>query len=89
MPNVVFTQNIQRHISLPPARVAGVTVREVLEAVFAGKPAARSYVLDDQGHLRKHMIVFINGETIRDREGLNDPVAAEDEIYVMQALSGG
>lgn len=49
----------------------------------------RSYVLDDQGLLRKHMIVFINGETVRDRDQLTDAVTDDAEIYVMQALSGG
>jgi hypothetical protein len=35
------------------------------------------------------MVVFVNGEPIKDREGLSDPVPADGEIYVMQALSGG
>jgi hypothetical protein len=35
------------------------------------------------------VIVFVNGEMIRDRENLSDPVPPEAEVYVMQALSGG
>jgi sulfur-carrier protein len=89
MPRVVFTANIQRHLVCPPAEVAGRTVREVLDAVFAGNKGARGYVLDDQGALRKHMIVFIDGSQIRDRERLSDVVAADAEVYVLQALSGG
>ena len=41
------------------------------------------------GALRKHMLVFIDGEQIHDRTGLSDPVTADAEVYVMQALSGG
>lgn len=89
MPVVRFTQNIQRHIALPPAQVEGKTVHQALEAIFASNPSARSYVLDDQGHLRKHMAVFINGEPVQDRSTLSDAVHADDEVYVMQALSGG
>jgi hypothetical protein len=89
MPRVVFTQNIQRHIACPPGEVPGGTVRAVLDAVFAANVAARSYVLDEHGAVRKHMIVFVNGEMIRDREKLSDPVPADAEVYVMQALSGG
>ena len=89
MPRVTFTDNIQRHVPCPPCEVAGGTVGEVLEAVFAGNARARGYVLDDQGALRKHMIVFIDGQPIADRTGLNDPVPAGAEVYVMQALSGG
>lgn len=62
MARVVFTQNIQRHVTCPPAEVAGNTVCEVLETVFAKNDRARGYVLDDQGSLRKHMIVQCIGE---------------------------
>ena len=89
MARVVFTQNLQRHVSSPPVEVAAGTVREALDAVFATNERARGYVLDEQGGLRKHMLIFIDSEIIRDRVGLSDPVAASSEIYVMQALSGG
>ena len=89
MPRVVFTQNLQRHIACPPAEAPGTTVREVLEAVFAGNPKARGYVLDEQGNLRKHMMVFVNGQQVADRDRLSDPVAPDAEVYVLQALSGG
>lgn len=89
MPRVSFTPNIQRHVACPPMEVAGATVREALEAVFAANPQARGYVVDDQGALRRHMTIFVDGVVIRDRTRLSDAVAARGEIYVFQALSGG
>ncbi len=89
MARVFFTTNLQRHVPCPPGAAHGATVREVLEAVFVANTAARGYVLDDQGALRKHMLAFVNGEQVRDRLGLSDPVAAGDEVHIMQALSGG
>jgi len=89
MATVVFTENIQRHVQCPPARVAGATVRQVLDAVFEGNPRARGYVLDDQGELRVHMVIFVDGLQVRDRAGLSDVVPDDGEVYVMQALSGG
>jgi sulfur-carrier protein len=89
MARVTFTPNLQRHVLCPPADVAGATVREVLDAAFAENERARTYVLDDQGMVRKHITIFINGQQISDRERLGDPVPAGAEIYVMQALSGG
>ena len=89
MPTVSFTPNIQRHVSCPPAGVDGETVGEALEAVFRGTPGARSYVLDEQGAVRPHMVVFVNGRQIQDRHTLSDPVSSNAEIYVAQALSGG
>lgn len=89
MPQVHFTANLQRHISALPASVEGATVRAALEHVFASNPLLRGYILDDQGALRKHMNVFVNGELIEDRDGLSDAVSSEANIWVMQALSGG
>ena len=89
MPRVVFTANIQRHVECPEMTVPGATVREVLDHVFAANPAARSYVLDDQSALRRHMSVFLDGELITDRTGLSDKVRETSTVYVFQALSGG
>ncbi len=89
MVQVVFTPNIQRHVPCPPADAQGATVREVLEHVFAANRQARSYVLDDQGALRKHMTIFVDGCSISDRTKLSDPVGPTSNVYVYQALSGG
>jgi sulfur-carrier protein len=89
MAKVVFTPNVQRHVACPEAQAPGRTVREVLDAVFAGNAQARGYVLDDQSALRKHMTIFVDGRMIRDRARLADPVAETSTIYVFQALSGG
>jgi hypothetical protein len=89
LPKVAFTHNIQRHVTCRDTEAAGHNVREVLDNLFAGNPRARSYVLDDQAALRKHMNIFIDGEMIRDRVQLSDPVTELSSIYVFQALSGG
>ena len=89
MATVVFTPNLQRHVEQAPAEVHGATVRVVLDQVFAKNPRLRGYVVDDQGALRKHMSVFVDGEQVGDRVHLTDAVRATSEIYVMQALSGG
>jgi molybdopterin synthase sulfur carrier subunit len=89
MAKVIFTANIQRHVACPEADAPGGTVREVLDNVFAENAQARSYVLDDQRALRRHMTIFVDGRMIRDRAGLADRVAENSTIYVAQALSGG
>jgi sulfur-carrier protein len=89
VPTVRFTQNIQRHLACPTLEVSGATVGRVLEAYFQVHARARGYVLDDQGRLRQHMAIFIDGSQLLDREGLSDPVAANAVIDLVQALSGG
>jgi molybdopterin converting factor small subunit len=89
MPTVRFTDNIQRHVDCPTREVAGGSVRAVLDAYFDANARARGYVLDDQGRLREHMSIFVNGEQVRDRAGLSDAVPAGGFVDVIQALSGG
>lgn len=89
MPKVIFTANIQRHVACPETIVPGRTVGEVLERVFEATPRARGYVLDDQGALRRHMSIFVDGDQIRDRTTLGDPVDEASTVAVFQALSGG
>lgn len=89
MPTVRFTQNIQRHVACPTREVTGATLREVIEGYFRANERARGYVLDDQGKLRHHMAAFIDGQQIRDRDGLSDQVPERAVVDLVQALSGG
>ena len=89
MPTVSFTSALRRFLPVPAAQVEGVTVGEALAAVFGSRPLLRGYVLDDQGALRRHVAVYVNGEPVRDRTRMTDTVGMHDEIYVFQALSGG
>ncbi len=89
MPTVEFTPNLARQTTTHSCRVAGNTVAEVLSAVFDELPALRGYVLDDQGAVRAHVVIFADGTSVRDRKGLSDPLRPESEVFVMQALSGG
>lgn len=69
--------------------VEGATLGAALDAVFARYPKLRGYVLDDAGHVRHHVAVFVGGRSIADKTNLD--LALEDgaEVYVLQALSGG
>lgn len=90
MPTIRFTQNIQRHVSCPDRVVNGATLGEALDFYFVGdQQRARGYVLDDQGALRRHMAIFIDGEPLADRNSLSDPVSENATIDILQALSGG
>lgn len=89
MARIVFTPNLQRHVSCPPAVADASSVRAALDIVFHANPQLRSYVVDDQGRLRKHVNVYINDRMVADRVALSDRVGSDDEIFVFQALSGG
>ena len=89
MPRVLFTQNLRQHLDTPECEVDGTTVIAALQQVFAKHPRLKSYVLDDQGEVRRHMVILVDGIPIRDRAHLSDALARDSEVFVFQALSGG
>lgn len=89
MAKVHFTSNLRRHVDCPTVDSMGETVHKVLDHVFAVNMRLQTYVLDDQGALRKHMRILVDGLAIRDLEKLTDKVKPNSEVWVMQALSGG
>ena len=89
MAQLYFTQQLRRFVDAPALRTGTATLRAALEEAFVAAPQLRGYVLDDQGHLRKHVIVFIDGQRVRDYEKLDDALLASSEVHVLQALTGG
>ncbi len=89
MPRVVFSSALQRHVACAPVDVSGTTVGEALQAAFAVHGRAKTYVLDDQSHVRKHVSIFIDGRLIRDRRTLSDAISDDSQILIVPALSGG
>ena len=89
MPTIHVTSHLRRIAPSGPTRVEAPTLGAALDAYFETVPRVRSYILDDQGRLRRHVAVFIDGELLTDKRDLGRTVAPNSEIYVMQALSGG
>ena len=90
MPTVKFTKALKRFFpQLKDTRSNGRTLAEVLNEIEACYPGMCSYVLDEQGSLRKHVNIFIDGSIINDRTKLTDSFSENSEIYIIQALSGG
>jgi len=89
MARIVFTQQLHRFTEAPELVVPAATLRGALEAAFALNPRLRSYVLDDQGHLRANVVAFIDGRRCTDRVALDDGLQPDSEVHVLQALSGG
>ena len=89
MAHVVFTQQLRRFTEVPDVHTPAATLRAALEAAFGLNPRLRGYVLDDQGHLRPNVVVFIDGKRSLDRVALGDDLAPDSRVHVLQALSGG
>ena len=89
MANVSFTPNLERHLHCPVLQVNGSTLKEILDGCCVQNPGLRIYIQDDQGRLRHHVAVFIDSLMVTDKVNLDQPVAADSEVFVMQALTRG
>lgn len=89
MARLVFTQQLTRFTTVPEVDTPAVTLRAGLEDAFAINPMLRSYVLDDQGHLRPNVVIFIGARRCAERMLLSDPIGPDTTVYILQALSGG
>ena len=89
MPRIVFTPQLRRFTATPEVESSATTLRAALDDAFAVNPALRGYVLDEQGHLRANVAIFIDGQRNSDRIALSDELGPGSTVHVLQALSGG
>jgi hypothetical protein len=89
VPTICFTPQLRRFVEAADVQTSATTLRAALDDAFARQPRVRGYVLDDQGHLRPNVVVFIDGRRCRERVHLADPLAPDSRVHVLQALSGG
>ena len=89
MPRLVFTPQLRRFTAAPELDSDATTLRALLDDAFARNPLLRGYVLDDQGHLRPNVVIFVDGRRCNERIVLGDGLAPMSTVHVLQALSGG
>ena len=67
------------------------TLAGVFNQLHATCPGVVERALDEQGKIREHVNVFVDGESIRAgaKRGLQTPVAAGTEVWILPAVSGG
>jgi molybdopterin converting factor small subunit len=86
MPRVILTGSIRQHAGGRGAvDVRGATARAAIAALEEAHPALRGWVIDEQGALRRHVKLFHRGAAVM----LDAPLAPDDELHVVAAISGG
>jgi hypothetical protein len=91
MAQVRFTNHLKRFFPtlINGQVVEGSTIAEIVATLDERYPGMGSYLVDERGVLRKHVNIFIGDTRISDHEHLQDPVSADSQIFIFQALSGG
>jgi molybdopterin synthase sulfur carrier subunit len=65
--------------------IDGATVADVMRELERSQPPLSGWILDERGHVRRHINVFVNGE----QAGEDTPVGGDDRVDVLPAISGG
>jgi molybdopterin converting factor small subunit len=81
IPSPLLSYTKQREVD-----AQGATLDDLMRDLDRQYPGLRFRVIDEQDHIRPHMRFFINGELVRE---LDHPLAENDEVQLVQALSGG
>lgn len=90
MPLIKFTYALKRfYPDLQEVRIEANSVADIVRKLDEVYPRISTYIVDEQGALRKHVNIFVGNTIIKDKITLGDKVNDNDEIYIMQALSGG
>jgi molybdopterin synthase sulfur carrier subunit len=91
MPYVRFTNHLRKFFPdlHNDQSISADTVATLVQTLEARYPGFASYIVDERGRLRQHVNIFVGGSLVHDRETLSDPLQEQDEVYIMQALSGG
>jgi sulfur-carrier protein len=89
MARLHFTPQLRRFTDVADLDLSATTLAELLEQAFERFPRLRGYVLDEQRHVRPHVIVFVDGERCHDRQNLSLPLNPGSTVHVLQALTGG
>ena len=86
MMKVLIPSALQSYTQGAWAEAEGATLEALLQDLDRRHPGIRFRMVDEQGQLRPHMRVFVNGQGVRDT---GFPMRPEDAVAIVQALSGG
>jgi molybdopterin converting factor small subunit len=67
---------------------SGATVRELLEDLARRLPALGSRVYEE-GAIQPFVNVYVDGEDVRTRDGLDTPVRESSTVILLPAMAGG
>ncbi len=66
-----------------------MTVGEVIDLLATVYPGVAGRIRTEQGNVREHVNMFVEGESIRNTGGLCTSLRADSEILIVPAVSGG
>ncbi len=90
MPSVLIPTPLRKLTGdLDSVSVAGDTIDELITNLEQAHPGIKERLLDDAGNVRRFVLIYVNGEDIRDLQDKATPVKDADEVSIVPAIAGG
>jgi sulfur-carrier protein len=90
MPSVLIPTPLRKLTNdLSEVSAAGANVGEIIENLEKAFPGVRDRIYDENGEVRRFILIHVNGEDIRFLDGLQTAVNDRDEVSITPALAGG
>ena len=90
MPTVRFPAALKYYVdNHSEMDIPASTVTELLAALVTRYPSLKFHLLDADGNPRRHFNIFVNGEHIRELNGLATRLQADDKIILLASAAGG
>jgi sulfur-carrier protein len=83
---VLIPSALRSYTERAETEASGATLAALLADLDHQYAGIRFRIVDEQDRIRRHIRIFVNGEQARE---LSRPLAAADEVVIVQALSGG
>jgi molybdopterin converting factor small subunit len=90
MPTIRFPAALKYYVdNQTELDIPASSLTEILSALATRYPSLKFHLLDSDGKLRRHFTVFVNGENIRDLNGIDTPLRPDDKIILLASAAGG
>ena len=83
---VLIPSALRSYTQIAEVEGSGTTLATMLADLDRRYPGIRFRMIDEQEHIRRHIRIFVNGQQT---SALSQPLGPEDEVVIVQALSGG
>jgi molybdopterin synthase sulfur carrier subunit len=90
MPVVRFPTALKYYVEdQSEMEIPASSVTDLLAALVTRYPSLKFHLLDSDGKLRRHFNVFVNGEHIRELNGMDTQLHLDDKIILLASAAGG
>ena len=90
MPSVRFPAAMKYYLGdQNELTISANTVARLIDSLVAQYPTVKVHLLDSDGNLRRYFNIFVNGEHIRELNGMDTSLKEDDKVIVMASAAGG